>query len=175
MAEPEHSSGEQWASRIGVILAVAGSAVGLGNFLRFPGQAAQNGGGAFMLPYFISLLLLGIPLCWAEWTMGRYGGLRGFKGSVYEGGIRVPFCVRWPSELKAGKRIDRIAAHIDILPTLASLAGAKIPDDLLLDGKNLMPLWTGEIGSDDWPARTLFTQHIKSIEQAPYQNATAFG
>jgi NSS family neurotransmitter:Na+ symporter len=66
---------------MGVILAVAGSAVGLGNFLRFPGQAAQNGGGAFMLPYFISLLILGIPLCWAEWTMGRYGGNRGFNSA----------------------------------------------------------------------------------------------
>jgi NSS family neurotransmitter:Na+ symporter len=72
---------EQWGSRIGVILAVAGSAVGLGNFLRFPGQAAQNGGGAFMIPYFISLLLLGIPLCWAEWTMGRYGGSKGFNSA----------------------------------------------------------------------------------------------
>ena len=72
---------EQWGSRIGVILAVAGSAVGLGNFLRFPGQAAQNGGGAFMIPYFISLLVLGIPLCWAEWTMGRYGGVRGFNSA----------------------------------------------------------------------------------------------
>jgi SNF family Na+-dependent transporter len=64
-----------------VILAVAGSAVGLGNFLRFPGQAAQNGGGAFMLPYFVSLLILGIPLCWAEWTMGRYGGTKGFNSA----------------------------------------------------------------------------------------------
>ncbi|HUG89785.1 MAG TPA: sodium-dependent transporter [Planctomycetaceae bacterium] len=72
---------EQWGSRIGVILAVAGSAVGLGNFLRFPGQAAQNGGGAFMLPYFISLLVLGIPLCWAEWTMGRYAGTKGFNSA----------------------------------------------------------------------------------------------
>ncbi len=72
---------EHWGSRIGVILAVAGSAVGLGNFLRFPGQAAQNGGGAFLLPYFISLLVLGIPLCWAEWTMGRYAGLRGFHSA----------------------------------------------------------------------------------------------
>jgi SNF family Na+-dependent transporter len=72
---------ERWGSRIGVILAVAGSAVGLGNFLRFPGQAAQNGGGAFMIPYFISLLVLGIPLCWAEWTMGRYGGSRGFNSA----------------------------------------------------------------------------------------------
>ena len=72
---------EQWGSRIGVILAVAGSAVGLGNFLRFPGLAAQNGGGAFMIPYFVALLLLGIPLGWAEWTMGRYGGLRGFNSA----------------------------------------------------------------------------------------------
>lgn len=81
MASENPAPKERWGSRIGVILAVAGSAVGLGNFLRFPGQAAQNGGGAFMLPYFISLLVLGIPLCWAEWTMGRYGGLRGFNSA----------------------------------------------------------------------------------------------
>jgi neurotransmitter:Na+ symporter, NSS family len=81
VAKAEKPQGEQWASRLGVILAVAGSAVGLGNFLRFPGQAAQNGGGAFMLPYFVSLLVLGIPLCWAEWTMGRYGGNRGFNSA----------------------------------------------------------------------------------------------
>jgi len=67
---------ENWASRIGIILAVAGSAVGLGNFLRFPVQAAQNGGGAFMIPYIIALLLLGIPLCWVEWTMGRAAGAK---------------------------------------------------------------------------------------------------
>ena len=81
MSNQPKRGGEQWASRIGVILAVAGSAVGLGNFLRFPGQAAQNGGGAFMVPYFISLLVLGIPLCWAEWTMGRYGGSRGMHSA----------------------------------------------------------------------------------------------
>lgn len=69
---------EQWASRLGVILAVAGSAVGLGNFLRFPGQAAANGGGAFMIPYIVALLFLGIPICWAEWTMGRFAGRYGF-------------------------------------------------------------------------------------------------
>lgn len=74
MAQPK----EQWGSRIGVILAVAGSAVGLGNFLRFPGNAAANGGGAFMIPYFFSLIFLGIPLAWAEWNMGRYAGTRGF-------------------------------------------------------------------------------------------------
>jgi neurotransmitter:Na+ symporter, NSS family len=72
---------EMWSSRLGVILAVAGSAVGLGNFLRFPGLAAQYGSGAFMLAYFISLLILGIPICWAEWTLGRFGGQRGFHSS----------------------------------------------------------------------------------------------
>ncbi len=81
MASELKKQSEGWGTRIGVILAVAGSAVGLGNFLRFPGQAAQYGGGAFMLPYFISLLILGIPLCWAEWTMGRYGGTKGFNSA----------------------------------------------------------------------------------------------
>jgi SNF family Na+-dependent transporter len=56
---------------------MAGNAIGLGNFLRFPVQAAQNGGGAFMIPYFVCLLLLGIPLMWIEWAMGRYGGHHG--------------------------------------------------------------------------------------------------
>ena len=77
----QRQSMESWGSRLGIILAVAASAVGLGNFLRFPGQAVQNGGGAFMIPYFVALLLLGIPLGWAEWTMGRYGGLRGFNSA----------------------------------------------------------------------------------------------
>lgn len=72
---------QEWGTRVGVILAVAGSAVGLGNFLRFPGQAAANGGGAFMIPYFAALLFLGIPIGWAEWTMGRYGGRKGFHSA----------------------------------------------------------------------------------------------
>ncbi len=76
---------ESWNSRLGVILAVAGSAVGLGNFLRFPGQAVkyggEDGGGAFMIAYFISLVLIGIPICWAEWAMGRFGGSKGYNSS----------------------------------------------------------------------------------------------
>jgi len=70
-------SRENWGSRIGLILAMAGNAVGLGNFLRFPRQAALNGGGAFMIPYFVALLLLGIPLMWVEWAIGRFGGAHG--------------------------------------------------------------------------------------------------
>jgi neurotransmitter:Na+ symporter, NSS family len=104
----QQSNVEQWGTRVGVILAVAGSAVGLGNFLRFPGQAAANGGGAFMIPYFCALLLVGIPIGWAEWTMGRYGGRKGLhsapailgvigKGAVarYAGtlGVLIPLAV----------------------------------------------------------------------------------
>jgi SNF family Na+-dependent transporter len=74
---------DSWGSRLGIIMAVAGSAIGLGNFLRFPAKAASNGGGAFMIPYFISFLLLGIPLMWVEWTLGRYGG--GFEHGTAPG------------------------------------------------------------------------------------------
>jgi neurotransmitter:Na+ symporter, NSS family len=65
---------EGWGSRVGLVLAMAGNAVGLGNFLRFPAQAAQNGGGAFLIPYLISFLLMGVPLLWVEWAIGRHGG-----------------------------------------------------------------------------------------------------
>lgn len=59
------------------MLAVAGCAVGFGNFLRFPGLAAQYGGGAFMIAYLCSFLLLGIPISWVEWSIGRRGGSLG--------------------------------------------------------------------------------------------------
>ena len=60
------------------MLAVAGGAIGLGNFLRFPGQVATYGGGAFMIPYFISMLIVAIPLALSEWALGRAGGRRGY-------------------------------------------------------------------------------------------------
>jgi len=68
------SNKESWGSRVGLILAMAGNAVGLGNFLRFPVQAIQNGGGAFIIPYLVCFLIMGIPLLFIEWSMGRFGG-----------------------------------------------------------------------------------------------------
>ena len=56
---------------------MAGNAVGLGNFLRFPVQAVQNGGGAFIIPYLICFLVMGIPLLFIEWSSGRFGGRMG--------------------------------------------------------------------------------------------------
>jgi len=74
---------DSWGSRLGIIMAVAGSAIGLGNFLRFPAKVASNGGGAFMIPYILAFLLLGIPLMWIEWTLGRFGG--GFEHGTAPG------------------------------------------------------------------------------------------
>jgi len=77
MAKKVPHTRELWKSRTGLILAMAGGAIGLGNFLRFPVQAAENGGGAFMIPYIIAFFVIGIPLMWIECSIGRYGGARG--------------------------------------------------------------------------------------------------
>ena len=86
---------DAWSSKLGVILAVAGSAVGLGNFLRFPGLVAdrETGGGAFLIAYFVSLLLVGLPICWVEWTLGRFGGSQGFNSSpgIFHAILRRPW------------------------------------------------------------------------------------
>ena len=87
----------------------------------------------------------------------RYNaGLRGRKGSVWEGGIRVPMIVRWPGRFAPGKKINRIAGHIDILPTLLDICGVSKPAGLKLDGRSLMPLLTQD--APDWPDRTMFFQ-----------------
>jgi SNF family Na+-dependent transporter len=65
---------ESWGSNLGLVLAMAGNAVGFGNFLRFPVQAISNGGGAFIIPYLVCFVLMGMPLLFIEWTTGRYGG-----------------------------------------------------------------------------------------------------
>ena len=80
--------------------------------------------------------------------------MKGLKLTPDEGGVRVPFFVRWDGHIQPGRDIDRIAAHIDILPTLATLAGAKIPADQV-EGRNLLPLV--ENSAADWPDRFLYT------------------
>lgn len=74
---------DSWGSRVGLILAMAGNAVGLGNFLRFPVQAVQNGGGAFIIPYLVCFLIMGIPLLFIEWSSGRFGGKFGNHSTPY--------------------------------------------------------------------------------------------
>ena len=104
----------------------------------------------------------------------RYnGGLRAGKGTVYEAGIRVPLFVRWPGRLQAGRKIDRIAAHIDVMPTLLEVCGAAPPMGRKIDGTSLLPLWTGEAGR--WPDRTLFFQWHRGDVPQMYRDAAAVG
>ncbi|MGH9833397.1 MAG: sulfatase-like hydrolase/transferase [Blastocatellia bacterium] len=85
------------------------------------------------------------------------GGMRGVKGSLHEGGSRVPFFLRWPARFKEPRLIKQIAAHIDVFPTLLELCGAPMPKTLPQDGRSLVPLLEGKEGN--WPDRMLFTQH----------------
>ena len=83
------------------------------------------------------------------------GNMRGVKGSVHEGGCRVPFFVSWPEKLKPHS-VDRIAGHVDVLPTLVDLCDVTFEATHPLDGRSLVPLLTSE--SDvEWPDRKLFT------------------
>jgi len=102
----------------------------------------------------------------------RYNcGMRGRKGDVYEGGIRVPLFIRWPAKLTAGRKVDRIAAHIDILPTLLDACGVGKPRGLALDGMSLLPLLRGE--SIVWPDRTLYFQWHRGDVPELYRNCAA--
>jgi len=91
------------------------------------------------------------PAMW-RWN----GGMKGRKGTVDEGGVRAPFLIRWPNHIKGGRKVDRIAAAIDILPTLADLAGIKWKTPKLLDGVSLRPLLEGD--DPIWPDRLIFSQ-----------------
>lgn len=84
-------------------------------------------------------------------------GMRGGKTSVHEGGTRVPLFVRWPARFKEPRVVERIAAHIDIVPTLLDLCGVQPPSDVRFDGRSLVPLLAGD--TSNWPDRTLFTHN----------------
>ncbi len=157
---------ERWGSKLGVILAASGSAVGLGNFLCFPGQAAANGGGAFLVPYFCALVCLGIPICWAEWAMGRYGGRRGFHSAPailgvlgrgafwrYAGviGVLIPlavsFCYTFIAAWCLGYFYAYLTGAIGIEPAAAiadqTAASARFYGELTGNGGN--GLWFGPL------------------------------
>jgi arylsulfatase len=86
--------------------------------------------------------------------MFHNAGMKGLKGSPDEGGVRVPFFVRWDGRIQPGRDVGRIAAHIDIFPTLAALANATVPPTQV-EGRSLLPLI--ENPTADWPDRYLFT------------------
>jgi arylsulfatase len=89
-------------------------------------------------------------------------GMRGAKVTPYEGGTRVPSFWRWPSGFAGGKDCNALTAHIDILPTLAEITGAKLPENVRLDGRSFAPLLQNP--KAEWPDRILFT-HVGRWER----------
>lgn len=83
---------------------------------------------------------------------------RGWKITMFEGGIRVPLFVKWPSAIAPGTVVENPVAHIDVMPTLAAAGGAPLPEGVAIDGVNLLPLATGE-GAAAWDRETLFWQN----------------
>ena len=83
---------------------------------------------------------------------------RGWKITMFEGGLRVPLFVKWPAKIPAGTSVDTPVAHIDMMPTLAAAAEAPQPGGVVIDGVDLLPLATGE-GADNWSRKTLFWQN----------------
>ena len=108
----------------------------------------------------------------------RYNGsLRGSKGHVTEGGIRVPLILSWPRGLAGQRRIDTPSQHIDLLPTLAELAGIELPPLAQPDGASLAPLLTGTTGSAEdrnLAERLLFTAHFRNTQRPEEQAIRAW-
>lgn len=81
---------------------------------------------------------------------------RGWKITLFEGGIRVPMFIKWPSKIAPGTVIDDPVAHIDVLPTLAAAAGAPLPEDVEIDGRNMLTRAMGEADRIERPDDAIF-------------------
>jgi arylsulfatase A-like enzyme len=81
------------------------------------------------------------------WFGGSCGGLRGMKGTNYEGGYRVPMIARWPGKIPAGHVSHELAVMMDLFASVLHVTGTKLPEDRVLDGRNLMPLLTSDAKS----------------------------
>ena len=113
-----------------------------------------------------------------EWTegpelaWGHSGPLRGAKGSTWEGGVRVPAIVRWPDKVAAGKSSDAIFSTLDVLPTLAALAGVKdqVPTDRIIDGVDQVDLLLGNTESGARDGFLYFEAHeLQAVRQGPWK------
>ncbi len=99
-------------------------------------------------------------------------GLRGNKASCFEGGIRVPFMARYPGKFAAGAKVEAMAAHIDVLPTICDLVGATVPQDRPIDGKSILKLMRE--GRGESPHEYLFHQWNR-VKPSPDQSWAVHG
>jgi arylsulfatase A-like enzyme len=98
----------------------------------------------------------------------RYiAGMRGRKGSVYRGGVRVPCFIRYPGKWDGDADVDVTSAHIDMLPTIAAACGAQTPRGVKIDGRDLLPVIDG--GQVEWEKRPLFFYWTRKYPEL-YQN-----
>lgn len=81
---------------------------------------------------------------------------RGWKITLFEGGIRVPMFIKWPGRIAPGTVVDEPVAHIDVLPTLAAAAGTSLPEGIAIDGRNILPLAAGNAVTLDRPNDAIF-------------------
>ncbi|CAA6677958.1 MULTISPECIES: sulfatase-like hydrolase/transferase [unclassified Lentimonas] len=106
---------------------------------------------------------------YAWWySVGTTGGLRGGKRSLYEGGVRTPFLVRWPGHIPAGTiNNTTVFTAVDLLPTLCAAAGITLPENAELDGENLLAAFQGEKPLRTRPIFWLKRDHIKEPDLWP--------
>ncbi|HUT24329.1 MAG TPA: arylsulfatase [Sumerlaeia bacterium] len=91
-------------------------------------------------------------------TRGYNAGMRGMKGSYYDGGHRVPFFIRWPGGgVQGGKDVADLVLHVDVVPTMIDLCGLEAPADASFDGRSAAPLLGGDC--TELPDRTHFVQY----------------
>ncbi len=93
------------------------------------------------------------------YTPDLTGGLRGQKGDVYEGGLKVPYIFKWPGNIRTGSTSAERITHIDLYPTFLDLAGIAAPRNYPLDGVSLAPLLTGN--EDKLPKRPIVCYYPK--------------
>lgn len=89
------------------------------------------------------------------------GALRGYKGSLFEGGHRVPFIARWPKRIQAGGVCDELIALLDLTATMAAFTGQKVPPGEAIDSCNILPALLGE--PYDKPGRETFVAHVGGV------------
>jgi arylsulfatase A-like enzyme len=94
-------------------------------------------------------------------AVGSAGPLKGRKGSTHEGGMREATVVRWPGKIPAGATNDELMTTMDLLPTFAKLAGAQVPTDRVIDGRDIWPVLTGKAAT---PHQAFFYHRVERLE-----------
>ncbi len=103
---------------------------------------------------------------------GSAGPLRGGKGSTWEGGVRVPTIAWWPGKIAPNTSVDAVAGTIDLLPTAVALAGGTVPDQPVIDGRDISPILLGKTKTSPRDAHYYFSgYHLQAVRQGPWKLA----